>query len=81
MTFCVGSLYRSIPYNLSIEAKSYYLTNYETNLHPRFTEKFVRESVEFIFKNNTLTYQTEHFLQIRGKAMSTIFIIYLFIYL
>ena len=79
ITFCVGSLYRSLPHNLSIEAKNYYLTNYETNLHLRFTKVFVSESVEFIFKNNTLTYQTKHFLQIQGKAMSTI--IYLFIYL
>ena len=78
ITFCVGSLYRSLPHNLSIEAKNYYLTNYETNLHLRFTKVFVSESVEFIFKNNTLTYQTKHFLQIQGKAMNTS--IYLFIY-
>ena len=50
MTFCVGSLYRSIPYNLSIEAKSYYLTNYETNLHPRFTEKLVRDQSNLYLK-------------------------------
>ena len=57
----------------------YYLTNYETNFQPRFKKEFISVSVEFILKNNTLTFEAEHFLQIQGKAMSTITIIYLFI--
>ena len=53
-----------IPRNFDIEATNYYLNNYETNLHPRFTAEFILESVEFIVKyqlprQNTFKYPSK----------------------
>ena len=62
-TFNVASLYTSIPQNVGIEATNYllfnnYLTNYQSNTHPRFKKEFILESVKFILKNNTFRGRT-----------------------
>ena len=53
---------QSYSHNLAIEAINYNLSNYGSNLQPRFTKGFPLESVEFILKNNTLTLDVENFL-------------------
>ena len=69
VTFDVISLYTSIPHEFGLEAIDYFLED----LHPRFRKKFVLESANFILKNITLTFDSEFYLQIKGKAMGTIF--------
>ena len=69
VTFDVISLYTSIPHEFGLEAIDYFLED----LHLRFRKKFVLESANFILKNNTLTFDSEFYLQIKGKAMGTIF--------
>ena len=49
------------------------LINYLTNLQPRFNKKFNLESVEFILKHNTLTFEVQNYLEIQVPAMDTIF--------
>ena len=49
------------------------LINYLTNLQPRFNKEFNLESVEFISKQNTLTFEVENYLEIQVTAMVTIF--------
>ena len=39
----------------------------------RFKKEFVLESVNFMLKNNTLTFGSEFYLERRGKTMGTIF--------
>ena len=66
VTFDVISLYISIPHKFSLGAIDYFLTKYQEDLHPRFI-------LNFILKNNTLTFDSEFYLQIKGTAMGTIF--------
>ena len=70
VTFDVISLYASSPQDL--EAIDYFLTKYEGDLHTRFRKEFVLESVNFILKNNALTFDSEFNLQLKGTAMGTI---------
>ena len=49
------------------------MTKYQEDLHPRFREEFVLETENFILKNNTLTFDSDFYLQIKGTAMGTIF--------
>ena len=56
-----------------LEAIDYILTKYQEYLHPRFRKEFVLELENFILKNNTLTFDSEFYLQIKGTAMDTIF--------
>ena len=48
-------------------------SKYREDLHPRFRKAFVLESVNFILKNNTLTFDSKFYLQIKGTAMGKIF--------
>ena len=59
---------------MGLEAIDYLLTTYHENLHPRCKRKFFIESVEFVFKNNTMTFDSEFFLQTKGTAMCTVFV-------
>ena len=72
-TFDVIRLYTSIPHEFDFETIDYFLTKYQEDLHPRFSEEFVLESANFILKNNTLTFDSEFYLQIKRTAMGTIF--------
>ena len=72
-TFDVISLYTSIPWEFGLEAIDYFLTIYQEDLHSRFREEFILESVNFILKNNRLTFDSEFYLQIKGIAMGKIF--------
>ena len=67
----------SIPHGFTLEALDYFLTEYQEDLHPRFKKEFVLESANFILKNNTLTFDSEFYLQIKGAAMGTIICTYL----
>ena len=72
-TLNVISLYTSIPHKLDLETIAYSLTKYQEDLHPIFKKEFVLQSANFILKNNTLTFDSEFYLQIMGTAMGTIF--------
>ena len=69
----VISLYTSIPHKFGIEAVDYFLSKYQEDLHPKFKKEFVLESANFILKSNTVTFDSEFYLQIKGTAMGTIF--------
>ena len=73
VTFDVISLYTSIPHKFGLEAINYFLTKYQEDLHAIFKKEFVLESANFILKNNTLTFDSEFYLQMKGTAMGTIF--------
>ena len=73
VTSDVINFYNSIPHKFGLEAIDYFLTKYQEDLHPRFSKAFVLESVNFILKNNTLTFDSEFHLHIKGTAMGTIF--------
>ena len=45
---------------------------YQEDLHPRFKKEFVLESANFTVKNNTLIFNSEFYLQIKGTTMGTI---------
>ena len=49
------------------------MTKYQEDLDTRFRKAFVLESANFILKNNTLTFDSEFYLQIKWTAMATIF--------
>ena len=42
------------------------------NLHAKFNEKFVLESLKLILKNNVCKFNGECFIKINGTAMGTI---------
>ena len=73
VTFDLISLYTSISHEFGLEAIDYFLTKCQEDLHPRFRKAIVLESANFILKNNTLTFDSEFYLQIKGTAMGTIF--------
>ena len=73
VTFDVISLYTSIPHEFGLEAIDYFLNKYQEDLQPRSRKEFVLESANFILKNNTLTFDSEFYLQIKGTKMGTIF--------
>jgi len=73
VTFDVKSLYTSIPHDLGLKAVDYFLTTFNNELHPRFSKQFILESVNFILKNNSLTFDELYYLQLQGTAMGTIF--------
>ena len=72
VTFDVISLDTSIPQEFGLDAIDYFLTKYQEYLHPRFWKEFVLESANFVLKNNTVTFDSEFYFQIRGAAMGTI---------
>ena len=72
VSFYGVSLFPIVSHKLGIEVINY-LTNYETNFHSIFNNEFNLESVEFILKHNTLTFEEENFLEIQETAMCTIF--------
>ena len=62
VTFDLISLYTRISHEFGVEAIDYFLTKYQEDLHPRFRKGFVLKSVNFILKNNTLTFDSEFYL-------------------
>ena len=67
VTFELISLHTSIPHEFGLEAIDYFLTKYQEDLHPRFRKEFVLEPANFILKYNTLTFDSEFYLQIIGQ--------------
>ena len=47
---------------------------YQVDLHARFKKEFVLESMNFILRNNKLTFDSKFYLQIKSRAMSAIFV-------
>ena len=62
VTFDLISLYTRISHEFGLEAIDYFFTIYQEDLHPRFRKGFVLKSVNFILKNNTLTFDSEFYL-------------------
>ena len=42
-------------------------------MHPRFSKKFVLESVKLILENKNVNFDNEYFHQVKGTVMGTIF--------
>ena len=66
--FDAVSLYTSIPHEFSLEAVDYFSTMYQEDLSQIFKIEFVLEWANFVFKNNTLTFDYEFYLQIKGTV-------------
>ena len=68
VTFDVTSLYSSIP-NKTLKASEYFLTTFKEEMNPRFNNK----AADFILKNNSWTFDSMFFFQLKGTAMSIVF--------
>ena len=67
VTFGVISLFARIPHEFGLEAIDYFLNKYQEDLQPRFRKEFVLESGNFIRKNNTVTFDSKFYLQIKRQ--------------
>ena len=67
------SVYTRVSHEFGLEAIDYFLTKYQEDLHPRFRKEFVLQSANILLKNNTLTFDSHFYLQIKGTAMGTTF--------
>lgn len=72
-SFDVESLYSNIAHNLGLKAIKFWLQKHPEDLHTRFTDNFILDSIEFILKNNTFYFNGEHYRQRKGTAMGTKF--------
>ena len=70
--FDVESLFSNIPHDLGLDAIKFWLQKHPVDLHRRFTDNFVLDIIEFIFKNN-FYFNGEHYRQRKGTAMGTNF--------
>ena len=52
-SFDVESLYSNIPHDLGLDAIKFWLQKHPEDLHRRFTDNFILDSIEFILQNNT----------------------------
>ena len=73
VTFDVTSLYTSIPHEYGLKALGYFLTTFKEVMNPRFNKQFILVAADFILKNNSLTFDSMFFLQLKGTAMGTVF--------
>ena len=73
-TVDVKSVYKSTPYNYSIEVINLWIEKQPQTLHPRFSREFVFESMKIILANNNGRFNNEFYKQICVTAMSTIFV-------
>ena len=73
VTFDVTSLYTSIPHEYGLKALGYFLTTFKEERNPRFNNQFILDAADFILKNNSLTFDSMFFLQLKGTAMGTVF--------
>ena len=71
--FDVTSLYNSIPHEYGLKALGYFLTTFKEEMNPRFNNQFILDAADFILKNNSLTFDSMFFLQLKGTAMRTVF--------
>lgn len=70
-TFDISSLYSNISHDLGLEGIKYWLHKHPEMLHPRFSDKFILDSLEIILQNNSFCFSTKNYLQIHGTAMGT----------
>ena len=49
------------------------LQTLQTGRNPRFNNQFILDAADFILKNNSLTFDSMFFLQLKGTAMGTVF--------
>ena len=73
VTFDVTSLYTSIPQEYGLKGLEYFLTIFKEEINPRFSNKLILDVAGFIFKNNSLTFDSTFFSQIKGTPMGTLF--------
>ena len=73
VTFDVTSLYTSIPHEYGLKALGYFLTAFKDEMNPRFNNQFILDAADFILKNNSFTFDSMFFLQLKGTAMDTVF--------
>ena len=73
VTFDIVSLYTSILYEFGLGAMGVFLTTFQEDLHPRFKKKIISELGNFILKSNTLKFDSQFYLQIKGTLMSKVF--------
>ena len=73
VTFEVLSLYANNPCEFGLEALDYFLTTYQEDLNPRFKKELALELANFTVKGNTLTFDSEFYLQIKQAANDTVF--------
>ena len=72
-SFDVESLYSNIPHDLGLDAIKFWLKKHPEDLHRRFTDNFILDSIEFNLQNNTFYFNGEHYRQRKGTAMWTKF--------
>ena len=73
ITFDVTSLYTSIPHEYGLKALGYFLTTFKEEINPRFNNQFILDAADFILKNNSLTFDSMFFLQLKRTAMGAVF--------
>ena len=71
VTFDVVSLYTNIPHELGIIAIKFWMNLYGDTLLPRFSKKFITESLQLILQNNVFYFDNCFYRQIKGTAMGT----------
>ena len=66
-------MYTSIPYDLDLEALSYWLNKSREIISSRFTDRFILEAAAFVLQNNNFKFDNQLWLQLIGAAMGTDF--------
>ncbi len=72
-SYDVVSLYTSIPHNLGIEAIKFWTDKRKDLIPPRFSQRFILDSVKFILQNNNFLFDNVLYQQVSGTAMGTKF--------
>ena len=73
-TFNIVRFYIIIPHDLELKVINYRINPYLENLHPWFKKEFVIEPEEFSLRNNSITLDSDFFLQAKDTAVGTIFV-------
>ena len=73
VSFDVTSLSTSIPHEYGLKALGYFLKTFKDEMNPRFNNQFILDAADFILKNNSSTFDSMFFLQLKGTAMVTVF--------
>ena len=72
-SFDVESLFSNTPHDLGLDPIKFWLQKHPEDLHRRFTDNFILDSIEFILKNNNSYFNGVHNRQRKGTAMGTNF--------
>lgn len=69
----VNAGWSNISHDLGLQVIHYFLTNFPNDLHPCFPKPFVIETADFVLKNNTLTFDSNYYLEDQRTAIGTNF--------